>query len=266
MRFVILYFGLASLVFSSASVAEEVQIDASDPTKVYSYAGVGIKYTDYTNDESLTELRATGNIGITESDMVMFEVGFGKNSADELSGSSTDFTNGRMRWFHLFPMDYSVTSGYRGWGTQVDLQIAGSLEGTDGQNALAVGGLPAFGINENWSFYLPLNAVSSWDKKFERHNGFGASVAPLLVYAPDDWWDGAFLQFWPNYTYFVSGDLKNTGAGNFDITTGGEITPTVLWGATLQKNLDEDLLSYRRGRDTGFTNDWNAFFNVTTYF
>ena len=55
----------------------EDQIDASDPTKIYTYAGGGVKYTDYTNDESMWEIRATGNLGLSDSDMVMFELGYG---------------------------------------------------------------------------------------------------------------------------------------------------------------------------------------------
>ena len=33
----------------------EDQVDASDPTKIYTYAGGGLKYTDYTNDESMID-------------------------------------------------------------------------------------------------------------------------------------------------------------------------------------------------------------------
>ena len=140
------------------------------------------------------------------------------------------------------------------------------LKGTDGQNVLAIGGLPAFGINENWSFYLPVNLVNTWDKEFKHYNGFGIGVAPLLVYSPEKWWPGAYLQLWPNYTYFVSGELDGSGSGNIDIISGGEITSTVLWSVTFQQNVDKDLKTFRRGRDTGLKNDWNLFANITTYF
>ena len=259
---------LAALLalFSTGSSAQESEIDASDPTKIYTYAGGGIKYTDYTNNESMIELRATGNFALSDNDMMMFEIGYGNNTADAIPGSSSDVTNGRLRWFHLFPMDDSITSGYRGWGIQVDLQIAGSLKGTDGQNVLAVGVLPAFGINDNWSFYLPLNVVSTWDKAFELHNGYGVGVAPLFVYSPNDWWDGSFLQIWPNYTWFLTGALKDSGAGSIDVVLGGSITATTTWSATYQKNVDEDLRSFRRGVDTGLTGDWNVFFSISRYF
>ena len=243
----------------------EEKIDASDPTKVYTYAGGGFKYTDYTNGESMWEIRATGNLGLSASDTVMFELGYGWHDGDLVEGSNDGITNGRLRWFHLFPMDYSVTSGYRGWATQIDVQMAGKLKGTDGQNTISLGALPAFGISEKWSFFLASNLVNTWDKYFDKYNGFGISLAPLLVYSAE-WWPGSYVQIWPAYTYFVSGELQNEGSGNLDIITGGSITPTVMWALTLQKNFDVDLNSFRRGEDTGVKNDWNVFFNITTYF
>jgi hypothetical protein len=107
--------------------------------------------------------------------------------------------------------------------------------------------------------------VNSWDKKFENYNGMGLGVAPLLVYTPD-WWAGSYIQIWPNYTWFFTNELAGEGAGNFDVTTGGEITPSLFWAVTGQKNLDKDLRAFRRGRDTGVKNDWNLFFNLTRYF
>ena len=259
-------FLILTVCLVSASYAETEVIDASDPTKIYTYAGAGIKFTDYTNNEKMTELRATGNIALSDSDMLMFELGYGWHSGNKEPGNNSGLTNGRLRWFHLFPMDYSVTSGYRGWGTQVDVQLAGNLKGTDGQNVIAFGGLPAFGINESWSFYLPVNLVNSWDKRFEKYNGAGFGIAPLFVYSPDNWWKGAYLQIWPSYTRFFSGALKGEGSGSFDLTTGGAINSPVLWSTTFQQNFDKDLRTYRRDESSGLKNDWNIFFNVTSYF
>ena len=258
---------LLSLLASSATLYAEEAIDASDPTKVYTYAGGGLKYTDYTNDESMTEIRTIGNIALSDNDMLMFELGYGWHDGDKIEGHNSAITNGRLRWFHLFDMDYSVTSGYRGWATQIDMQIAGVMKGTDGQNTLSVGALPAFGINEKWSLFVAVNLVNSWDKEFKKYNGMGVNVSPLLVYGAD-WWEGSYLQIWPGYTYFVSGELgdKETGSGNLDITTGGNITDTIMWSLTYQKNFDVDLRSFRRGVDTGLNNDQNIFFSVTTYF
>jgi len=255
-----------TLAVGMAAPAAADKIDASDPTKIYTYAGGGVKYTDYTNGESMTELRATGNVGVSANDMVLFEFGYGWHSGDAVPGSNDRWTDARVRWFHLFSMDYAVTHGYRGTGTQLDLQLAGDLKGTNGQNVVTLGLMPAFGLGKQWSLILGANFVNSWDKKFEQWNGAGAGIAPLFVFAPDDWWAGAYVQIWPNYTYFFTGDLAGKGSGTVDLVTGGQITKTTLWGLTLQKQLDQDLGSFRRGRDTGLQNDWNVFFNITTYF
>jgi len=257
---------LLAIAGAQIAIAADEAIDASDPTKIYSYAGGGIKFTDYTNDETMTEIRANGNIGLSPKDMVMFELGYGFHDGDLVPGSNEGLTNARLRWFHLTKMDGSVVSGYRGWGTQVDAQIAGELKGTDGQNTIALGYMAAFGINEKWSFYLPLNFVNTWDKKFEHYNGAGLGMSPMLAFTPGNWWNGAFLQIWPNYTWFVSGELENEGAGNIDINLGGSISPTLIWTLTAQKNVDIDLRSFRRGPTTGLTNDYNFFFNVNKYF
>lgn len=258
--------GIVMLVmFNFTAVAKEA-IDASDPTKIYSYGGAGIKFTDYSNGESMWEMRLTGNVGLTAQDMLLLEAGYGFHSGDRVEGSNSGFTNGRARWFHVFGMDYSVASGYRGWATQVDMQVAGSLKGTDGQNTLAVGAMPAFGLGANWSFFLALNVTNTWDKEFKYWNGMGLNASPLLVCSPDNWWKGAWVQLWPGYTRFVSGDLSGEGAGNFDVTIGGEITPVSFWSLTYQKTFDKDLRSYRRDSDSGLTNDQNIFASVTVYF
>ena len=264
-----LYVAIAGLLLLGTTCnlyAEEAAIDASDPTKIYSWVGGGIKYVDYTNDTEMWEARLTGNLGITEKDMVLFEVGYGWNSREFNGEDDNDLTNGRLRWFHVFTMDYSVEKGYRGWASQVDVQIAGNLVGTDGQNVIAIGGLPAFGISENWSFYLGLSVVNSWDKNFDEYNGLGFSAAPLLVFTTDSLWSDAYLQLWPNYTRFISGDLSGEGSGNFDVTVGGSLTSKLFWALTYQKNFDKDLKSFSRGEDTGLENDQNVFFSITSYF
>lgn len=260
-------FGLI-LVFLSgvqAAVAEEA-VDASDPTKIYTYAGGGIKYTSYTNDESMTELRATGNLGLSDKDMVLFELGYGKHSGDRVPGDNSDWTNARVRWFHLFKMDYERERGYRGWATQIDMQFAGELKGTAGQNVASIGGVASYGLGPSWSGFLMLNLVNNWDKNWDNHMGSGLSFSPLVVYGPDNWWNGAYIQFWPNWTSYYTGDLDGEGSFNLDLITGGNITPTLVWSTTLQSNRNQDLTAFRRAKDTGLRNDWNLFFNVTTYF
>ncbi len=259
---------IAILVGLMAAIAADAdtEIDASDPTKIYTFMGGGLKYTDYTNGESMTELRVTGNWGIDDNDSVLFEVGYGWHSGNLVPGADTGITNMRVRYFHMLPIDYTIVKGYRGMGLQLDLQFAGALKGTDGQNVLVAGIMPAFGINEDWNFYLMAGAVGAWDKSFARFNGAGFSVSPKLVYSPDGFWDGAQLQITPVYQYFLSGHLQDSGSGNLEINVGGEFTPTVMWDIVAEMNFDKDLKTLRRGRDTGLENDWSFFFNVTSYF
>lgn len=261
---IILLMCISLLCMITAQAAEQ-KIDPSDPTNISSNAGVGVKYTDYTNNESMTELRATGNLGLSKNDMVVFEIGYGRHSGDRVPGDNSGFTNSRVRWFHLFKMQPKPV-GYRGMGTQVDVQFAGSLKGTDGQNVVSLGGLAAYGLSEQWSAYAAVNLVNTWDKSFKNHNGMGLSLAPLFVYTPSNWWDGAYLQIWPNWTRFFSGTLDGEGSFALDLTTGGPITKTVMWSLAYQSNHQLDLRTFRRGVNTGLKNDWNAFFSVTSYF
>jgi len=109
-----------ALISSIAQANEGGEVDASDPTKIYSYAGPGYKFTEYSNGDSLSEIRAIGNIGFSDNDMLLFEIGYGRYSGTIEDGDKKDgVTNGRLRYFHLFNMDYSITKGYRGWATQV---------------------------------------------------------------------------------------------------------------------------------------------------
>ena len=108
--------------------------------------------------------------------------------------------------------------------------------------------------------------MTSWDKRFENYNGLGVGFDAQLIYSNDDWWPGAQVRFIPVYNRFISGELDGDGSGNIDINVGGEFSPTVMWDITFQQNLDKDLKTFRRGRDTDLENDWNIFFNVTSYF
>jgi hypothetical protein len=256
-------------VLSGALWAETTEeVDASDPTKIYSYAGPGYKFTEYSNGDSLKEIRAIGNVGITDQDMLLFELGYGSYSGTVSPGEKDDgITNGRARYFHLFNMDYAIATGYRGWATQVDLQFEGDVKGTTGGNTLAVGVLPAFGGGASWSFFLPVNYVSTWGDNFDQHQGHGISVAPLAVFAPEKGpWPGFFLQIWPSYTYYLAGDLDGEGGANLDLTTGWSITPTIVATATFQQNFDKNLQLYNPSNGTSGANDWNLFASVSFYF
>ena len=78
------------MAWGSSAFAEE-EIDASDPTWIYSFSGGGLKYTDYTNGEEMWEGRVTGN-GLSTQDMILFEIGYGKHSGNKVSGSNSGVT------------------------------------------------------------------------------------------------------------------------------------------------------------------------------
>jgi len=267
MKYIVVYLILfAGIAMQSRSVQA---VDASDPTKIYSYAGPGYKYTQFTNDDYLQELRVIGNLALSEQDSVMFEFGYGKYSGTVGPGEDdTGLTNSRARWFHLFSMDHSVVSGYRGWASQVDLQLEGDVKGTKGTNTIALGVMPAYGINTEWSMYLPVNYVSTWNNDFDRHKGHGIGFAPMAAYAPAEGpWPGFFLQIWPSITRYVSGDLSGEGGANIDITLGWTPAEKVVATATLQHNFDKDfgLYNLSPGASSG-PNDWNIFASVSFYF
>ncbi len=257
---------LALTGMAAISVADDaLEIDASDPTKVYTYVGVGLKFTDYTNGETMLETRMVANWGIDANDMMLFEVGYGWHDGDRIAGSNESVTNLRVRYFHLFDMDYELERGYRGMGLQFDVQLAGSLKGTDGQNVISAGIMPAFALGGDWNLYVMASAMGAWDKNFERFSGAGVSIGPKVVFAPD-WWAGSQFQLTPMYRYFLSGDLENEGSGNIEFNIGGEFNPVTTWDVVAEKNFDVDLRTLRRGVNTGLENDWSLFFNVSRYF
>ena len=197
--------------------------------------------------------------------MLLFEGGYGHLQGNDIFDDESGWTDARLRWFHLFDMDYE-SIGYRGWGTQVDMQIAGQLSGTDGQNLLIVGAMPTWNFTPKLSLYLSLSVANTWDKKFENYNGAGAGFDAQLIYSNDAFWPGAQIRLIPVYNYFLVGELEGEGSGSIEVNVGGEFTPTLIWDATVQKNVDEDLKTFRRDRLGKIENDWNVFFNVTSYF
>jgi hypothetical protein len=257
---------LCCAVCPTTVFGQDTKIDASDPTKIYTYAGGGLKYVEYTNGESMIEVRATGNLGLSDSDMILAELGYGWHDGDLVAGKSRGMTNARVRWFHLFNMDYDKARGYRGMGTQLDIQLAGELKGTDGQNVVAAGIMPAYALSDEWSLFLMLNVVSAWDKDFKKYSGTGVGIAPKLVFSTERWWPGAQIQVTPNIKEFFSGALEGEGDITLEMNVGGEFSPTLMWDFVVEKNFELDLTSLKRGVGTGLKGDWNLFFNVTTYF
>ena len=254
-----------SMLFPAVALCEE-RIDASDPTKIYTFMGGGPKYNEYTNGEHMWEARVLGNVALGEHDMLLFETGYGWHNGKQNPRSNHGMTNTRIRWFHLWDMNYDLERGYRGIGLQLDVQLAGQLKGTDGQNQVLFGAMPVFALGGGWNLYLMLNVANAWDKGWEYWNGIGPSVTAQFVYDNDDWWPGAQIKINPSYTYFMAGYLDGEGSGILEFNVGGEFTPTVMWDITAEKNFDKDLRSLNREPGRDLENDWNVFFNVTTYF
>ena len=146
----------------------------------------------------------------------------------------------------------------------MDIQAAGSLKGTDGQNLVNVGVMPVWALSKTWNLYLSLNVINAWDKNFDNYNGIGVGFDAQIIYNPD-WWPGSQIRILSAYNYFVDGELEGEGSGNIDINIGGEINSSTMWDITVQKNVDKDLNSFRRGHDSGLENDFNVFLNVTRY-
>ena len=64
-------------LFCLAGTTQAEEIDASDPTRIYTYAGPGFKYTEFSNGDSLSELRIQGNLALSQNDMMLFEMDAG---------------------------------------------------------------------------------------------------------------------------------------------------------------------------------------------
>lgn len=260
---------LATILFfllSASGVATAKEVDATDPTKIYSFIGGGPKYTDYTNGEHMWEIRAIGNLALSAHDSILFEFGYGWHHGNLEPGDNSDLTNARIRYFHVGEVRYDLVRGYRGMGYQLDMQFAGRLKGTDGQNVILAGLMPVLALNRDWDLYLTTGIAATWDKNFEVHNGTGIGLSADFVYAPEGMWEGAQFHVTPEYKYFLTNELKNDGSGNIDINVGGMVTDIVAWDITYQHNFDIDLNTFRRGEDAGMNNDWNVFFNVTAFF
>lgn len=193
---------ISVLIFACGDTAAQ-EIDSSDPTKIYSFIGGGPKYTDYTNGEHMWEIRAIGNLALGPKDSILFELSYGWHNGDLIPGANSGLTNLRFRYFHVGEVSYDLTRGHRGMGYQVDMQFAGSLKGTDGQNVIVVGLMPVFALSQSWDLYMTTGLAGSWDNKFEVYNGTGIALSADFVYAPDGFWEGAQLHITPEYKYFL---------------------------------------------------------------
>jgi len=249
-----------SLAMAGNETTAPPRIDASDPTRIVSFIGIGPKVTRFTDGSNISELRLSGTLSIGKKDMVTIEAGYGRHDGENENGIAST----QLRHFHLFQMD-QVERGYRGWGSSIDLNLAGSLKGMDGQNTLGLGASPAFALGGGWQLYPITMLLNSWDKKFSRYNGGGINLSPLLAKRLE-WWDGAFLIIWPQYNRFYWGALKGNGGGRLQLTLGGKFTETLIWKLTYDDMFDKYFRAYTS--EDGFDEkaDRAMFFRVESYF
>jgi len=93
------------MAFVPVTLFCEERIDASDPTKIYTFMGGGPKYNEYTNGEHMWEARVLGNIAQGEHVSLLFEVGYGWHPGTHNPRRNHGVTNSRLRWFHLWDMN-----------------------------------------------------------------------------------------------------------------------------------------------------------------
>ena len=215
------------------------EIDASDPTRIVTFIGIGPKTTRYTDGSNIDELRVNATVGIGAKDMIIAEFGYGRNTGEDKRG----WTNTQIRHFHLFRMDNTIPRGYRGWGSSIEVNLAGDLRGMDGQQSLAIGGSPAFALGNDWDIYPIVMVLNSWDRYFAYYNGGGINFSPLLT-KKLDWWEGAFVAFWLQYNRFFWGNLSGNGGGQLQMTLSGKFTPTLIWRLQGFTMFDKDFRGY----------------------
>ena len=252
---------MTTAAFAESQKEEPQQIDASDPTRIVTFIGAGPKTTRYTDGSRINEARVTATIGLGAKDMIIAGAGYGRNTADKENG----LTNMQIRHFHLFEMDNTIKKGYRGWGSSIEINLAGSLRGMDGQNLVAVGASPAFALGNDWQLYPIVMMVNSWDKRFGQYNGGGVNLSPMLAKTLD-WWDGAFVTFWPQYNRFFWGNLDGEGGGQLQVTLGGRFTPTLIWRLQGFTMFNKYFQGYKN--EIGFAPrpQYSAFFRLESYF
>ncbi len=225
---------------SDGQPAEAKKIDASDPTRIVTFVGGGPKFTDYVDGSNVVEAHLSLTMGIGPKDMITLETGYGRHNRTGKNGMTTT----EFRHFHLFKMD-QVEKGYRGWGSSLQINLAGTVPGTDGQNLLGLGGSPAFALGRGIDIYPIVMVMNSWDKGFGHYNGGGLNFSPLLSIKLNTW-EGAFVNVWPQYTRYFWGDLgkKDIGGGQLRLVLGGNFNPTLVWRAISFFPFDKNLRGF----------------------
>ena len=241
----------------------ELTHDPSDPTRIDARAGVGYKYTDFTGGASIKEIRAKLALILGKSGMFVADVGVGKLNDNPNGKDETGLTDGRYRYFHLGPMDFKKM-GYRGWGVSAELQTQGAIEGTDGSNLIAVGGIWSFATSKTLSIFPNLIGSAVWSKNFDNYLGAVARGDLFITWKPVWIWRGGYLKFKPSYSVGISNDLKGGDSANFEVAVGGMITTNKKWWWDIQGRtfLIDELEKEMQGP---IDSDWSLFVSVTYF-
>ena len=225
---------LSYLLVSSTGHAQEVtdaseqSPDPSDPTRIDTRIGAGYKYTDFTAGASIHELRVKFALILGKSGMFVADVGVGKLNNNPSGDDETGLTDGRYRYFHLGPMDFNKI-GYRGWGMSAELQTQGAIEGTDGSNLIAIGGIWSFATSKRLSIFPNLIGSAVWSNNFDSYLGAVVRADLYITWKPEGIWNGGYLKFKPSYSYGVSNDIEGDDSANLEVSVGGMITADKKW-------------------------------------
>jgi hypothetical protein len=254
----------ASIAFAQEHTdSSELSPDPSDPTRIDARIGAGYKYTDFTGGASINEIRAKVALILGSSAMFVADVGVGKLNDNPNGEDESGLTDGRYRYFHLGPMDLKKM-GYRGWGVSAELQTQGAIEGTDGSNLIAVGGIWSFATSKTLSIFPNLIGSAIWSKNFDNYLGAVARGDLFITWKPVGIWRGGYLKFKPSYSIGVSNDIKGDNSANFEVAVGGMITSNKKWWWDIQgrafasDELEQDL--------QGSINADKSVFTSITYF
>ena len=260
-----LFCGFVCSIVSAQEVTDtsEQIPDPSDPTQIDARLGAGYKYTDFTGGGSINEIRAKVALLLGKSGMFIADVGVGKLNDNPNGENETGLTDGRYRYFHLGPMDHKKM-GYRGWGVSAELQTQGAIEGTDGSNLIAVGGIWSFATAKTLSIFPNLIGSAVWSKDFDSYLGAVARGDLFITWKPVGIWRGGYLKFKPSYSVGVSNVIKGDDSVNLEVAVGGMITTNKKWWWDIQgrafatDELEQDLQGSIKA-------DKSVFASVTYY-
>ncbi|MBK1791362.1 hypothetical protein [Persicirhabdus sediminis] len=254
---------LVGVVTTSGALAN---YDPSNPASTGSQISATLGYRDFKQGEAMTEMRMNWGLTASPNDVLNFDFGYGWHDGNARGKTDSGLTTTHFSWIHDFGMDTYMSEGYQGLASAFELDLAGRVRGTGGQNVLSFSMIPGFGMADGVSAYMGLGLTSSWDKDFARHNGLGFDIAPSLIFRPYQMWQGGYVEVVPRFKSFFTGNLSGETATTLEINTGGNITQTFMWTCGFQKNFNVDLETYRHGRYTSPKNDWRLNLGLTKSF